>query len=750
MRELHLILSIIALLRTAAVTTAQSVEQWIGWGDAAMERQEYYGASKFYEGALEQDPGRMVLQWKHAEASRLSNQYDKAAEHYAIVYKKDQGRTYPDALRWLAEMQMSQGLYDEAEKNWNKLIQRNKKNAFNLARAQNGLKGCELAKAELVATTSIVVEHIPRPVNTYDSEFAARIGPDDRLYLSSLRGEFNKDEEVKDTAEYRTRIYHASAENEKWTEPVPVPSSINNEGDNANISWSLDGSKAYFTRCLPGSQCRIHVLALNDPNAEVKALAGLGEEMSTQPMIMKWNDREMLLFVSDRSGSAGGTDLFQAEISGDSVHSIHPLNGKINSIGNERTPWFDPSTNTLWFSSDFLPGMGGYDIFTSTWSNDEFTEPENAGMPVNSPANDLYPYIDRQRDHFWFASNRIGSFASKGATCCSDIYRYPLDRKEDVIAITDTTSKDTISSPAATNDHREVIASIADRFPVVLYFHNDDPDPRSWKKVTDQTYEETYARYKSLLPDYLRGRSDPERVVAFFKDHVDAGRDLLNELIDALIPALQQGEQIKLSVRGFASPLARTDYNKNLSLRRISSLVNHLRSTRNGVLAKYLDRSAENGGELVIEELPFGEERSATNVSDDLRDLEGSVYSIGAMKERRIEIQAIEFLVVRSGPEEVELMENVGDLRQEEDRVVKFKIKNEGSMPLRLTRIVADCGCTTADLPKEPIPSNGSIEIPVHFNGRAPLGPISRTVTIHTDGKPASFRLTITGEMVPD
>src|SRR5690606_9393062 len=119
---------------------AQPVDQWIAWGDAAMERGEFYGASRFYKGALESDPGRLMLQFKLAEAWRLSNRYDEAAALYARVYQKDQGRTYGDALRWLAEMQMSSGDHEEAKKSWRKLIQRDrKKESFNVQRAENAI-----------------------------------------------------------------------------------------------------------------------------------------------------------------------------------------------------------------------------------------------------------------------------------------------------------------------------------------------------------------------------------------------------------------------------------------------------------------------------------------------------------------------------------------------------------------------------------------------------------------------------------
>ncbi len=717
---------------------AQPAQQWIEWGDAAMERQEYYGASKFYAEALRAEPGRLAIQWKQAEACRLSNQYDKAMEFYGMVYRKDQGRTYADALRWLAEMQMCNGMYDEAEASWRKLIQRErKKNAFNLVRAENALLGCSLATAITRDTTSIVVEHLPRPVNTYESEFAPRVSTDGSLYFSSLRGEYTAEEEVEDTAAYRTRIYRSDEAEGAWTGPM-VSTAIDH-GDVANITWSPDGRRAYFTRCTAGQPCRIHFIDPNGADTTAKVLPGLGDEMSTQPMIVRWEDREMLLFVSDRPGGTGGTDIWQAQIIGDDAISVVPVNGKVNTPGNERTPWFDPVTNELYFSSDLLPGLGGYDIFISTWSNDEFSAPINAGPPVNSPANDLYPAIDPQRGHFWFASNRIGSLAAKGATCCSDIYRHALGSSP--IA----TTNDTVTAVASQKEYVSKIEELRSKFPLKLYFHNDDPDPRSWAQSTGQTYEQTYQRYRSVLPEYAE-HERPERLERFFNEHVEAGRRSLDELIAAILPALRNGEEVILSVRGHASPLAKNDYNRNLSQRRISSLGNHLRS-EDPSLASYMDGTDPNGGRLRIEELPYGEERSAGSVSDDLGDLQRSVYSIEAMRERRIEIEEIQLVDNGSSTGELQLVQNVGDLLQDQERFFIFTLKNPGKRPLGLVGSHADCGCTTADLPAAPIPPGGSTQVKIHFNGRAPVGPLSRSVTVITDGEPQRFRLTLEGRI---
>jgi hypothetical protein len=49
-------------------------------------------------------------------------------------------------------------------------------------------------------------------------------------------------------------------------------------------------------------------------------------------------------------------------------------------------------------------------------------------------------------------------------------------------------------------------------------------------------------------------------------------------------------------------------------------------------------RTYLQSGRLRISERSFGETSAARDVSDDLFDVRNSVYSIGAMRERRVEI----------------------------------------------------------------------------------------------------------------
>jgi hypothetical protein len=94
----------------------------------------------------------------------------------------------------------------------------------------------------------------------------------------------------------------------------------------------------------------------------------------------------------------------------------------------------------------------------------------------------------------------------------------------------------------------------------------------------------------------------------------------------------------KLSWRSkvFASPRAKTDYNKTLSKRRIKSVVNELIAYNNGVLKSYLKNKS-----LFFKDVSYGEEAAKSGLSDNLDDRRNSVYYIGAAKERRVELLRI-------------------------------------------------------------------------------------------------------------
>jgi hypothetical protein len=99
-------------------------------------------------------------------------------------------------------------------------------------------------------------------------------------------------------------------------------------------------------------------------------------------------DEKMMIFASDKEGSIGGMDLFISRKVDDKWSAPENLGQFINTTGNEFFPFLD-SENNLFFSSDGLPGYGGYDVFTCKFNGVDWDKPKNLSDRINSKYDDI-------------------------------------------------------------------------------------------------------------------------------------------------------------------------------------------------------------------------------------------------------------------------------------------------------------------------------------------------------------------------
>src|SRR5439155_19133858 len=80
----------------------------------------------------------------------------------------------------------------------------------------------------------------------------------------------------------------------------------------------------------------------------------------------------------------------------------------VNTAGDEVSPFYHGVSNTLFFSSNGLPGLGGLDIFKSAFNVDDslYTMPKNMSAPINSSQDDAYFIMERTQGRGFFASDR--------------------------------------------------------------------------------------------------------------------------------------------------------------------------------------------------------------------------------------------------------------------------------------------------------------------------------------------------------
>ena len=634
------------------IINAQSIKHLLKQGSEAISKKDYSSAAQIYNQIILIDSSKIEYQLLFADASRLNYDNDVSLHWYQKIYKKDNGKTYKEVPFYIAMQLKTNGKYKEAKKYFDKYYkkQRNSKDkekARLAAKAKQEFEACDIAQVIIKSPLEVKVVHLDSAVNSRVSEYAP-FEYDSLLYFSSLRDKSKQDVAGVGFNKLYTAKKSAKKEN-KFLKAKELDSLFNKSNiHNANTSFNADFTKVFVSRCgaLNATQyrCEIYVSDFKDGHwTELQKLPSpinVGGSNTTQPCLSEINDKPVLFFSSDRGSGEGAMDIWYAFMKPDGTFET-PINAgkKINTIEDDITPWFVKENKTLYFSSTWHKGLGNFDIFTSEFKNNGFTDAQNIGYPINSSYNDIYYSVNSKKDRAYISSNRLGSYFEDKPNCCNDIYSFPITPLTEPPKPIDTTAL--------------LINQMKVLVPLTLYFHNDEPEPKTKVIVTKKNYKKTYDDYTVLKPkyfaEYAKGLEGEQKELAinrvenFFEDSVDAGMQDLDKFALLLEQVLLRGEKVKITMKGYCSPLASTDYNVNLAKRRISSLRNYFMEYGNGKFVKYVDNSNESEGKIEFFNEDIGELPVST-VSDDVKDVRNSVYSPFAASERKIQIIAISYL----------------------------------------------------------------------------------------------------------
>lgn len=745
MRILLRNLFVLALVAFAGSAFAQSPKQLMAWADESFADGDYYGASLYYEQAMGMDSTNIELLWKYAESLRLYNNYAKAVYYYGKVYKKERGKIYPESAFWLAVMQKNMGDYRGASKTWKKFNRKYKrdKKGYYFLKSKQEIESCKWARAALRDTSEIEVNNIQKPVNSYIAEFGGQVR-DSVLYFSSLRAKKYGDNRVVNDTHYNIKIYQSEKKDGSWSEPEEIDTTVNRTGIHAaNGVFSPDGKRFYFSRCNTLTHCEIWVSKYEDgrwlPAESLDEINDAGHN-TTQPSVAISQGKEYLFYASDRSGGKGKLDIWFAEIKADgSLAKPRNAGDNINTMDNDITPFFHKGN--LYFSSEWHNGFGGFDIQKAKGSPGDFGYPENLGIPFNSPANDYYFGLDSTGKEGLLSSNRLGSLFKKSPTCCNDIYTFEYPDDPDTVIIT-------------------TLDDLNKYLPVTLYFHNDEPDPRTTKSTTKRNYIDTWDEYlqrrEEYKTEYSKGLTGDEAEDAildiedFFEGFIVKGVKDLKLFSQLLLVELDKGQNIEITVQGFASPLAKTDYNVKLTGRRISSLVNFLRDYEAGRFVPYIDSTASNGGSLTFVRVPFGEYTADKRISSNPNESAESIFSIGAASERRIQIVSVKQARKDSAYAEMTFLSEIHDFGKSfvgDTLTAEYALRNTGNDTMRIDSIVTGYDFLTAVPSATEIAPGGEGKISITFIPGQDMGLQAYHFTIHTNAVPEEKRLSITTEV---
>ncbi len=414
-------------------------------GQNALKQHDPASAAYYLEGAVRKNKKDAEAKFLLARAYMELRDYEKSQRMYLNAYNSD-SKKVPEALYFHAQMQKSYGLYDSAGYNFKKFKKEYKgKNKTIKKQAGKEILYCDSVKKIVAIKNKIIVQHLDTSINKINVEASPLALNENTLLYSSFRTNSREYIEEGNAADARVRkLYQATRKSNQWKFGGEYSGPFNTDEEHtANACLSVDKKRMYFSRCKENYKgemvCALYVSEKNGDvwSEPVKLPKEINNPKYTSTMPALASDpakgNEIIFFVSNRKGK-GKLDIWYTVYNVKKGTYKAPRNAgvKVNTTQNEISPYFDNDTRTLYFSSDGLGGLGGYDIYKAKGNGTKWELPENLGTPYNSGADDIYFTISPNRKEGFFVSNRKGGYALKNSTCCDDIYTY---KKTDYIKI---------------------------------------------------------------------------------------------------------------------------------------------------------------------------------------------------------------------------------------------------------------------------------------------------------------------------
>ena len=251
-------------------------------------------------------------------------------------------------------------------------------------------------------------------INSKESEYYPSFTIDDSLFVFTRR-EANDREDFMESVKTKDGYGKAKV----------INGDINIEPFKGAINISADGDWLLFAGNFGGKGFGDYDLYIsyNTPKGWSEPL-NLGANINTEfwessPCISP--DKNALYFSSNRPGGYGGKDLYV---------SYRQKNGKwgpaqnmgpdINTAGDELAPFIHADNQTLYYTSDGLPGYGGTDLYVIRKRGNGWSKPENLGYPINTIDNEGSLFVASDGTTAYYASDRADT---RGEL---DLYQFTL------------------------------------------------------------------------------------------------------------------------------------------------------------------------------------------------------------------------------------------------------------------------------------------------------------------------------------
>jgi outer membrane protein OmpA-like peptidoglycan-associated protein len=340
---------------------------------------------------------------------------DKAAEYFLRVYKNDPD--YKFTIEYLIGRSYQYGMqFDKAIEYYNLYKKRlqakpnySGKDKISVIETDRRIYECENGKEYMANPGQFSVVNIGREINSEFEDYAPVLNEDeDEIVFTSRRRDDNLNQNVFDDNKPYEDIFIATKKGNGWAQATNIGATVNTPYHDSNLALSADGNTLFIYSDDNGGDINF-TEKKNGEWTEPAPLPGFINSSAEENSVSITKDGKTIYFSSNRPGGYGGLDIYRATKDSKGEWSgVKNLGPKINTETDDTSPFIDYDQKTLFFSSKGRKGMGGYDIFSSTFdaTTNEWSEPVNLGYPINTSDDDIFYVRNKDGKRAYYSSVR--------------------------------------------------------------------------------------------------------------------------------------------------------------------------------------------------------------------------------------------------------------------------------------------------------------------------------------------------------
>lgn len=274
-------------------------------------------------------------------------------------------------------------------------------------------------KNHLEKSLTISKEKLPDPVNDFKLQYFPVLTADSKKLL------FTKRDGLEEYQKEDIYVTYLDESGLNWSDPVSISNNINTAYNEGTCTISADGNILIFTSCDAADSfgsCDLYVAY--KINGSWQRAQNMGKNVNSrswdsQPSLSA--DGSILFFSSNRRGGYGGNDIwYSVRLPNGTWSEAKNIGDHINTPKDEVSPFIYFNNEILFFASNGHRGFGGMDLFVSRVENGEFTKPENLGYPINDHQDQFSLFITAQRDYAYYTESTY----KEGKVERSYLYRF--------------------------------------------------------------------------------------------------------------------------------------------------------------------------------------------------------------------------------------------------------------------------------------------------------------------------------------